>query len=103
MRRTYAARFNVNGRSIDTVVIDSHYEEKHGESLSDEIVLALVNSLDGEIYVADRTDHKGFQYFATEPHFYEGKPYRLVWLLPEEGHYIGVINCYRRSHGKRKN
>lgn len=85
------------------MVIDSHYEEKHRESISDEIILALVNSMNGGVYEAHRADEEGFQYFATEPHFYEGKPYRLVWLLPDEGNFLGVINCYRRPYGKRKN
>ena len=102
MRRTYSVRLNVNQRTIDTVVIDSHYEEKHAQSVSDEIILAIVSSLDGEEYEADRADEEGFHYFATEPHFYAGKPYRLVWLLPDDGNYLGIINCYRRPYGKRK-
>lgn len=101
MRRAYTLNLTVNRRAIETVIIDSHYEEKHADTVNDETILALVQSLDGEEREPESFDDAGFQYFATEPHYYEGKPYRLVWILPEEGSYLGVINCYRRPYGKR--
>jgi len=32
-----------------TLIIDPHYEEKHAESINDEIIIELVKTLDGEV------------------------------------------------------
>ena len=41
-RREYDIRIVVNRKRISKVIIDPHYEEKHAESISDEIILKLV-------------------------------------------------------------
>lgn len=48
MRRSYPAQVVVNGRLFRRVVIDSHYEKKHRNSVNDSIVLGLVQALDGK-------------------------------------------------------
>ena len=85
----------VNDRPINEVIIDPHYEEKHSESISDEVILALVRKLDGRIFDPDDMDDE-FQYFKTEPIELDGKNYRLVWLLKENSLFIGVVNAFRR-------
>ncbi len=100
MRRSYSANLMINSRRIRHVVIDSHYEAKHGATVNDEIILTLTASLDGGVLTPGSIDDEGFAYFATGPHFYNGNPFRLIWVLPPSGSYIGIVNCYRRRHGK---
>ena len=94
-RRSYPISIMVNDRPINEVIIDPHYEEKHSESISDEVILALVRKLDGRIFDPDDMDDE-FQYFKTEPIELDGKNYRLVWLLKENSLFIGVVNAFRR-------
>jgi hypothetical protein len=103
MRRHYPARLIVNGRVISEIVIDPHYEVKHLGSINDEIILDLIRiHLDGGIFPVDEVGKDGHEYFTTEPLYHQGKPFRLVWLLPADGDQLGVVNCFRRSYGKGK-
>lgn len=94
-RRDYKVSITVNEIFVDKIIIDPHYEEKHSESINDEIILELVKTLDGKIFEAD--DEKDlYSYFVTDKILYEGKLYKLIWLLEDHEIYIGVINAYRR-------
>jgi hypothetical protein len=95
LRRTYSVHLTVNDREIRQVIIDPHYEEKHADSITDEIILALVAQLDGKFFRAEDQDGD-YEYFVTDPMLYQGKNYRLVWCLETDCLYIGVINAYRR-------
>ena len=91
----------MNGKQITEVVIDSHYEAKHSGPVDDQVILHLVQTyLDGEVFPVNDIGDDGHQYFSAEPVFFNGKPFRLVWLLPPQGDYLGVINCFRRPDGK---
>jgi hypothetical protein len=46
-RRNYDIAIKVNGYTIKRVVIDPHYELKHSASIDDQIILRLVEKLDG--------------------------------------------------------
>ena len=94
-RRSYPISLVVNDRKINEVVIDSHYEQKHSDSINDEIILELVRKLDGKIFDPDDTDDE-YEYFKTEPIELGGKNYRLIWLLKNECMFIGVVNAFRR-------
>ena len=37
-RRIYPIKLVVNGRQLDKLVIDPHFEKKHGSYLTDEII-----------------------------------------------------------------
>lgn len=94
-RREYDIEpIRVNRIKISKVVIDPHFEDKHGSYMNDELILKLVLELDGRIEVPEATDEEGFSYFATLLSF-EQKQYRLVWLVEDERIYIGVLNAYR--------
>ena len=94
-RRDYSISITVNGRAISRVVIDAHYEIKHGESIDDEVILRLVALLDGKLFTPEM-ERDGFQYFKTDPLTLDGASYRLIWLLENNEIYIGVVNAFRR-------
>ncbi len=94
-RRDYKISITVNLRAITRVIIDPHYELKHGDSVDDEIILSLVQMLDGKTFTPE-IERDGFQYFKTDPLSLNGVHYRLIWLLEEHEIYIGVINAFRR-------
>lgn len=83
----------VNGIKVSDVIISAHYELKHSKYMTDELILKLVNELDGKrelpIDVKD-----GFSYYLSMVEF-KGKPYKLIWLLQDNAIYIGVVNAHR--------
>ena len=100
-RRIYSIPpIQVNDHKIVQVVIDSHYEQRHGQSMDDELILALVAKLDGRRELPEA--QKGpYSYFATLIE-HGSKQYRLIWLLENDAIYIGVVNAYRDRRRKRK-
>jgi hypothetical protein len=89
MRRRYSVRIYVNGRRVNEVVIDPHYEIRHGKDMTDELILELVKSLSGLSFV-------------PEPLWHEGRAYRLVWLTHPEESYVGVRNAFRSKKWREK-
>ena len=100
-RRTYKINpITVNEEIYNEVVIDSHYELKHSDHISDELILSLVVLLDGAEQLPE--DTKGpFNYYATIIEL-KNKTYRLVWLLEDGKLYIGVVNAFRDSKGDQQ-
>ena len=94
-RREYPIELIINGRHIEKVVIDSHYEEKHSDSVNDQIIMALVKLLDG-LRADPEKCFGSYEYFVNDHLQFEGKFYKLVWLLEYNALYVGVVNCYRR-------
>lgn len=88
----------VNGNTYSEVIIDPHYELKHSEHISDEIILTLVQRLNGKRELP--TDIKdGFSYYVTMIDL-DDKFYRLVWLIENNAIYIGVVNAFRDGKGE---
>ncbi len=94
-RREYSVSMMVNGLMISKVIISPHYQEKHADTVNDEIILELVKTLDGSEAEPDTTD-ESFLYFVKDGIEYQGKTYKLIWLLEDHQIYIGVVNAYRR-------
>ena len=97
MRREYELLLEVNGVQIQKVIIDSHYQEKHHDSVSDAVILKLVQLLNNGDFEPLETTEDGFSYFKSDPLTLEEKNYRLIWLLKTNELYIGVVNCFRRD------
>ena len=93
-RRSYKMHIVVNGRSIEEVVIDPHYEVKHPD-IDDELILKLVRRLDGREFQPE-TRHDEWEFYVLDRIEYRGKRYRLVWCQRDASPLLGVINCFRR-------
>jgi hypothetical protein len=93
-RNEYPFLIEINGRTLNRVVISQHYLEGHAESITDKLILELIKSIDGEFFNVDSV-RGDFQYFVAEPVFNQERPYRLVMLMCICGDYLGVINAFR--------
>lgn len=101
MFREYKHQVFVNGRWFHKVLVDSHVIDKHGPSMSDQLVLRLVSLLHLQFFESEAQDENGFEYFVNSDLLLEGKAYRLVWLTPPDKSYIGVRTAFRRrNHGR---
>ena len=94
-RREYGIDILVNRRRITKVIIDTHYEKKHSATVDDQIILKLVETLDGEVIEPDAEDPP-YSYFSHDRIELDGKFYKLIWLLEDDELYVGVVNAYRR-------
>ena len=95
MFRIYRQDVSFNGKHFIEVWIDPHYEEKHGESIDDELILELLLSLaDMDVDIAGKI--RGFTYYEGEV-MHRSKCYRLILVTPPDLSYLGVRNTYRRS------
>lgn len=102
MRREYWLQIFINGRRFKRVLIDDHYEQGHRTSMTDALMIDLIKNLAGQDFRPELVRPSGFSIFVTEPLWFEGKPYRLVWTTHPDKDYIGVINAFRRRYGKKE-
>jgi hypothetical protein len=86
-------QLKLNGKDINRVIIDQHYKKKHGD-LTDEIILKLLKSIDGEDVAIVKTE-EDFEYYKIEPVFYNQAPYRLIIVLNIFENFLGVVNAFR--------
>lgn len=94
-RREYKMQLIVNGVFCTRVLIDRHYEVKHKDTVSDELILELVKTLALRDHKYDQVK-ESFYYFVNDHIELNEKLYKLVWLMEEHMDYIGVVNAYRR-------
>lgn len=95
-RREYSIQLKVNDRKIKKLIIDPHYETKHKASINDELILELVELLDGGTFPVQSREGN-FEYFVTDNLVLNDKKYKLIWLLEDNKIYIGAVNAYRRK------
>jgi hypothetical protein len=95
MRREYDVCLLINEQLILKVIIDPHYEEKHKDSVSDEIILELVKTLNHDEFRFE-AERFPFSYYVKDKIVLKEKLYKLVWVFEEHQTYIGIINAYRR-------
>lgn len=94
-RREYKTDIVINEIRITKIIIDPHFEEKHKSSINDEVIIQLVESLDGGEFEPETIDSP-FEYYKGERIKLNDKLYRLIWLLEKGQIYIGVVNAHRR-------
>lgn len=93
-RKEYFLSLRINRRQLNRVIIDSHYREKHGESMDDLLILRLIKKLNGGIFSIDEI-RGDFHFLKVEPVLFSGDPYRLVLVIHASEDYVGVINAFR--------
>jgi len=95
-RRKYTLEQNikVNEVVITEVIIDPHVD-KHSDHITDELILSLIELLDGKSFIPT-TEKDGFNYFLSRI-LYNEKVYRLVWLLENNQFYVGVITSFKEK------
>ena len=93
-RLEYPLKLTINGRELNRIVIDQYYRVNHSASMSDEIILDLVMTLDGKKFPPDRISDE-YEYFTVEPVFRHEKPYRAILVLCLIDDYLGVVNAFR--------
>jgi hypothetical protein len=84
-----------NGLRYSEIKIDPHYEVKHGESISDILILDLLKRLGNEDFPI-AAEGNGYSYYECDV-VHHGKLYRLILVIPFDKVYLGVRNVYRRS------
>jgi hypothetical protein len=106
VRREHTLDLTLNGRTLKRVLIDSHYELRHRESITDALILDLLRLLNGEERHAEAVTKDGFEVFKVDPIHLNGKVYRLILTLPparaKDADYVGVVNAFRVQADLRK-
>jgi hypothetical protein len=93
--RRYDIDIIINGKLFNELWIDPHYEEKHNDSINDQLILELVKKIDGWL-ITMNSRVSGYEFYEADGSFH-GKVYRLILVIPPDGAYLGVRNAYRRS------
>ena len=93
-RRVYPLALTVNGKKLESLVIDPHFEKNH-PYMSDEKIWEMVKFLNNKKFIPTKYKEK-WEIFETDI-LYSSKNYRLVWCLEVGKSYLGIIHCYRKS------
>ena len=94
--RLYKADLFINEIHIKEIRISDHYEDNHKDSITDEIIIELISTLNNNSYEPDALDGS-FKYFVNDHIELDEKKYKLIWLLEEGFIYVGAVNAYRRK------
>ena len=94
--RSYGTNIIINELAISEIKISSHYELRHKDSITDEIIIDLIKTLDGKSFEPETIDGV-FQYFVNDKIELKEKLYKLIWVLEDNKVYVGAVNAYRRD------
>ncbi len=64
--------------------------------MSDELIIKLVGSINGEHFPVQDLRPDGHRILVVDPLYYLQKTYRLIMTFHPDQDYLGVINAYRR-------
>lgn len=95
MFRIYKTFVVFDRKHFNEVWIDPHYQEKHRESITDELILGLIQRIGGRAVMPVSTS-EGFYYYEFDV-TYQQKLYRMIVVRPFDDSYLGIRNAYRRS------
>lgn len=93
--RRHALTIFFRNHLFSEVWIDPHYEEKHSESINDELILILAQKIHAWSQKLS-AESAGFKFYEADGQ-YKGRFYRIVIVEPADKKYLGVRNAYRRS------
>ena len=95
-RRVYEFETIVNQKELIEIHIDPHYEEEHGDYMTDEMIynfaweLAYTSDFDFE----GRTGDWEYYSYIT---WIDWRAYEMIWCLKDGANFLGIRSCYRRS------
>jgi len=96
-RRIYSCDLVINKQRLSRLIIDPHFEKKHGSYVDDKLIWELVQQLNNRTFFPDLPKRESaYQYFTIEDiQDKDEKSYCLVWCWKKESKkYIGIVNCY---------
>ncbi|RHZ35934.1 hypothetical protein [endosymbiont GvMRE of Glomus versiforme] len=95
-RRIYPLEITINSKKLSRLIIDPHFEKKHGNYVNDKLIWESVQQLNNGFFLPDPPKTLStWQYFTIENMLHKGKYYCLVWCWKKENpNYIGIVNCY---------
>lgn len=73
MFRTHKHRVYINWTWFYDLLIDDHITQRHGDTISDSLILQLVSLLHMKDYTPEDIDEKGFEYFVNNELTVNGK------------------------------
>jgi hypothetical protein len=76
------------------VWIDPHFEEKHADSINDDLILEILVNNFGIIIKPQVQSRSEFKFYELDAILYD-KKYRLIIVVPPDNKFIGVRNAYR--------
>ena len=97
-RRVYEFYAIINKRKIVEIHIDPHYEEEHGNYMTDEMIYNFAFELEKEEMWKPEDRDGEWEYYSTYPLFRnDWRAYEMPWCLKDGANFLGIISCYRRS------
>lgn len=96
MYRVYTMLLNINGIVFTEAWIDPHYEQKHKDSINDELILELIQIVNFYTFELHDINSEGYEFYEIDVNYLD-KSYRLILTFPPHKMYMGVVNAYRRA------
>ena len=90
---TYELNINFNYRSIKKVTITDHYLISHKDVITNQLILELLEEMDGEIL--EPTKYQGKRKVFKWEGDYQDERYRLIfWFEDNSSDWLWIKDCY---------